>query len=288
MDHVVFTDRPELRRPVLLAAFEGWNDAGAAATTALRFLADTWGARPFASIDPEDFFDFSTTRPRVSLNDNQLREVEWPANQLLAASVPSTDVDVIMVIGTEPQLRWRTFCEAITNLAKDYEASLTVVLGALLSDVPHSRPVSVVGTADDPDLVRRLGLQRSSYEGPTGIVGVLHDALRRAELASVSLWATVPAYVPASTSPKAALALVERTGELLSVPVSSDGLLRASAEYERQIDELVAADSDTADYVARLERAADETAEEEQAKPDPAHFIQEVERFLRDQPPGSS
>jgi proteasome assembly chaperone (PAC2) family protein len=284
MDHVEWTNHPQLRHPVLLAAFEGWNDAGEAATTALRFLADAWGAEPFAVFDPEEFFDFSSTRPTVRLDDHEQREIVWPSNQLLAASVPGADLDVVLLIGAEPQLRWRTFCQELVEVIRALDVSLAVALGALLADVPHSRPVSIVGTADDPELVRRLDLRRSRYEGPTGIVGVMHDALRRAGMPSVSLWAAVPAYVPASASPKAALALVRRAAELLAVPVRPTELEIASAEYERQINELVAADEDTADYVARLERSADDESEEPGPVSDePGTLIEELERYLRDQ-----
>jgi predicted ATP-grasp superfamily ATP-dependent carboligase len=282
MEHVVWTSRPQLRRPVLIAAFEGWNDAGEAATFAARYLADQWGARPFATIDPEDFYDFTSTRPQVRLDDGQQREIVWPSNELSACSVPGADLDVIVLLGSEPQLRWRTFCSQIVEVAQAHEVRLAVTLGALLAEVPHSRPVSVIGTAYDPELVRRLDLRQSTYEGPTGIVGVLHDAFRQGGVPSASLWAAVPTYVPGAPSPKAALALIERTTELLAVPVQTTDLQIATAAYERQLDELVADDDDTAAYVAGLEQAADETPAD--AEPDPARLIEEVERFLRDNP----
>ncbi|MEY2591477.1 MAG: hypothetical protein QOJ67_3461 [Acidimicrobiaceae bacterium] len=282
MEHVVWTSRPRLRRPVLIAAFEGWNDAGEAATFAARYLADQWGARPFATIDPEDFYDFTSTRPQVRLDDGQQREIVWPSNELSACSVPGADLDVIVLLGSEPQLRWRTFCSQIVEVAQAHEVRLAVTLGALLAEVPHSRPVSVIGTAYDPELVRRLDLRQSTYEGPTGIVGVLHDAFRQGGVPSASLWAAVPTYVPGAPSPKAALALIERTTELLAVPVQTTDLQIATAAYERQLDELVADDDDTAAYVAGLEQAADETPAD--AEPDPARLIEEVERFLRDNP----
>jgi predicted ATP-grasp superfamily ATP-dependent carboligase len=282
MDHVIWTSRPRLRRPVLISAFEGWNDAGEAATFAARYLADQWGARVFASIDPEDFYDFTSTRPQVRLDEGQQREIVWPSNELSACSVPGADLDVIVLLGSEPQLRWRTFCAQVVEVAKAHEVRLAVTLGALLAEVPHSRPVSVIGTAYDPELVRRLDLRQSTYEGPTGIVGVLHDALRTAGVPSASLWAAVPTYVPGAPSPKAALALIERTTELLAVPVQTTDLQIATAAYERQLDELVADDDDTAAYVAGLEQAADEAPAE--SEPDPARLIEEVERFLRDNP----
>ena len=281
MPHLVRTGTPVLRSPVVIAAFEGWNDAGDAATFAAKFLAERWGATTFATIDPEDFFDFTSTRPHVRLDENNMREIVWPETTLSSTSVPDRDLDVIFVVGSEPQLRWRTFCNEIVTVAQDHGARLVVTLGALLAEVPHSRPVSIVGTAYDPELVARLGLTPSTYQGPTGIVGVLHDAFRRAGVPSASLWAAVPTYVPSAPSPKAALALVERVTELLSAPVSTTDLEIASASYERQIDSLVADDDDTAEYVSRLEEAADDTPMAEEPHGD---LIAEVERFLRENP----
>lgn len=278
MTHLLRTARPVLREPVLVAAFEGWNDAGEAATYAARFLAERWDARPFATIDPEEFFDFTSTRPHVRLDEEDQREIFWPATTLSSTSVPGTDLDVLFVIGSEPQLKWRTFCDEIVDAAREAEVRFVVTLGALLAEVPHTRPVSIVGTAYDRDIVRRLGLTQSSYEGPTGIVGVLHDAFRRAGVPSASLWAAVPTYVPNAPSPKAALALVERITELLSVPLVTTDLEIASASYERQIDELVADDEDTAEYVARLEEVTEIEPQ------DHGDLIAEVERFLRENP----
>ncbi|MEY2432871.1 MAG: hypothetical protein QOC92_2596 [Acidimicrobiaceae bacterium] len=280
MSHLIRTAEPTLRQPVLVAAFEGWNDAGEAATFAARFLSERWDAKPFATIDPEEFFDFTSTRPLVQLDDDDQREIVWPTTTVSAASVPDADLDLIFVVGSEPQLKWRTFCSEIVEVAHEHGTRLVVTLGALLAEVPHSRPVSIVGTAYDPALVRRLGLTQSAYQGPTGIVGVLHDAFRQAGVPSASLWAAVPSYVPSAPSPKAALALVERITELLSVPVATTDLEIASASYERQIDSLIEDDDDTAAYVARLEQAADDMPDED------AHgdLIAEVERFLRENP----
>ena len=285
MEHVRWTQRPTLTRPVLLAAFEGWSDAGDAATTTARYLRDRWDAQPIASIDPEDFFDFTSTRPQVRLDDDLEREIVWPANDLYAASVPGADLDAVVLLGTEPQLRWRTFCRQITEVARQLDVRMVVTLGALLAEVPHSRPVSVIGTAADDDVIARLGLRRSTYEGPTGIVGVLHDACKTAGIPSASLWATVPAYVPGAPSPKAALALVERTSELLQVTVAATDLEIASAAYERQVSELVAADDDMAGYVSNLEERFDTDEDEEIEIPTGDELMREVERFLRDQPP---
>jgi predicted ATP-grasp superfamily ATP-dependent carboligase len=281
MAHLIRTAQPTLHQPVLVAAFEGWNDAGDAATFAARFLAERWDAEPFGTLDPEEFFDFTSTRPHVQLDDDGLREIVWPTTTFSSATIPDADLDVIFVVGSEPQLKWRTFSNEIVEIATEYEARLVVTLGALLAEVPHTRPVSIVGTAYDGALVRQLGLTQSAYQGPTGIVGVLHDAFRRAGVPSASLWAAVPTYVPNAPSPKAALALVERIAELLSVPMITTDLEIASASYERQIDELVADDDDTAAYVARLEQAADELPDDDAAHGD---LIAEVERFLREHP----
>jgi len=286
MPNVVRRGRPHLRNPVLVAGFEGWNDAGEAASFAARFLSERWDAEVFAEFDPEDYFDFTSTRPQVRLDDGMQREIVWPATTMSAAPVPGGERDVIFLIGTEPQLRWRTFCEDIVAVAGEHDVRLVVTLGALLAEVPHSRPVNVVGTTQDPDLVSTLGLHQSSYEGPTGIVGVLHDAFRRTGIPSVSLWATVPTYVPSAPSPKAALALIERLSTLLRAPVATTDLEIASAAYERQIDELVAEDDDTAAYVARLEESVDEEAASTSLADSVASgdLIAEVERFLRDNP----
>jgi proteasome assembly chaperone (PAC2) family protein len=264
----------------MICAFEGWNDAGDASSYAARYLAERWALRPFADIDPEDYFDFTTTRPQVRLEDGHQREIVWPANELAAGGVPGTDRDVVILTGTEPQLRWRTFCDQITEVATTLEVDLVITLGALLAEVPHSRPVSVIGTAVDQDLIDRLGLTRSTYEGPTGIVGVLQDACARAELSAASLWAAVPTYVPGAPSPKAALALVQRTCALLDVSVVATDLEIATAAYERQIDELVDEDEETADYVTSLEARFDDGAIDDELT-DVSSLVEEVERFLR-------
>jgi predicted ATP-grasp superfamily ATP-dependent carboligase len=214
----------------------------------------------------------------VRLDDENMREIVWPFTTMSAASVPGADVDVVFVVGSEPQLKWRTFCDEIVRVARELGVRLVVTLGALLAEVPHSRPVSVVGTAYDQEIVERLGLRHSTYQGPTGIVGVLHDAFRRAGVPSASLWAAVPTYVPNAPSPKAALALVERITELLAVPLAMTDLEIASAAYERQIDELVADDEDTAEYVARLEQ----TVDDDPGPVEQGDLIAEVERFLRE------
>ena len=284
MDYVRWQDRPQLRRPVLIAAFEGWTDAADAASTAVRFLRDEWSARPFATIDHEDFYDFTATRPQVRLVEGISRRIEWPETELSWAALPGTSRDVVVLLGHEPQLKWRTFTDQVVNLAKDLHVELIVILGALLADVAHTRPVRVTGTAADADLVRRLNLGRSTYEGPTGIVGVLHDAFSKAHLPSASLWAAVPHYIASTPSPKASLALVERAADLLSTPVDTTDLRITADDYERQVSEVVAADDDVIAYVQRLESSADEDDElagMEMVSGDA--LAAELERFLREE-----
>ena len=284
MDYVRWQDRPQLRRPVLIAAFEGWNDAGDAASTAVRYLRDRWSARPFATIDHEDFYDFTATRPQVRLVNGLTRRIEWPETELSWASLPGTSRDVVVLLGHEPQLKWRTFTEQIVRVATELKVELIVILGALLADVPHSRPVRVTGTAADAGLVQRLGLGRSTYEGPTGIVGVLHDAFSTSHLPSASLWAAVPHYVAATPSPKASLALVERAIDLLSTTVDIEDLAIAAADYERQVNEVVAADDDVVAYVHRLESSTDDddaVADLETVSGEA--LVAELERYLRQQ-----
>jgi proteasome assembly chaperone (PAC2) family protein len=296
MDHVHWSERPQLDRPVLVAAFEGWNDAGDAASGAVRFLRDRWGAEPFAEIDCEEYFDFSSTRPQVRLDGDSRRVIDWPSTRFSSARVPGTDIDVVLVLGTEPQLRWKSYCRQVLSVAEATGARMAVTLGALLADVPHSRPVSVIGTSEDDQLADRFALRRSSYEGPTGIVGVLTDAFSRAGLPATSLWAAVPSYVPAAPSPKATLALVRRTTGMLSVDVMATDLEIASASYERQITELVEDDDDTVAYVRHLEQRVD-AAEDDDGEllpmgeidddpmdggaPDADALVEEVERYLR-------
>ncbi|MEJ7583281.1 MAG: PAC2 family protein [Acidimicrobiales bacterium] len=285
MEHVRWTSRPSLNQPVLVAAFEGWNDAGDASSNAVRWLYERWEAETFAHIDPEEFFDFSSTRPRVRIDEEDRREIVWPGFELSHARLPDADTDVVILLGTEPQLRWRTFCEQVTAVAGHFEVHLAVTLGALLADVSHAAPVSVIGTAYEPAVVDRLGLMRSTYEGPTGIVGVLHHALARAGVPSASLWAAVPSYVPAAPSPKAQLALVERTCELLDISMMTTDLEIASASYERQITQLVESDEETAAYVRALEERNQGDGLED-AEPDlrtDQDLVAEVERFLKEQ-----
>jgi proteasome assembly chaperone (PAC2) family protein len=277
-----WNEQPSLRHPTLVVAFEGWNDAGEAASGAVAYLASAWRARPFASIDPEEFYDFTATRPQVHLIDGLTRSIEWPQNVLSAAPLPGWERDVILLQGVEPQLRWRTFCTAIADAAAGLQVELVVSLGALLAQVPHTRPVRVTGTAADAELVEKLQLERSRYEGPTGIVGVLHDALGRSGIPSASLWAAVPHYVGETPSPKATLALVERTCELLGTSVDTTDLDLAAAAYERQVSDVVDADEDATAYVRSLELADDSEDEPELEGDDATALADEVERYLRE------
>ncbi len=212
-------DRPVLRRPVLLAAFEGWNDAGNAASEAVNFLSQTWGAATFAAFDGDELFDFTSSRPQVHLEAGEARRLEWPSVKFARASLPATAGDVVLLSGPEPQLRWKAFVEEVRGVCTSLGVELAVLLGALLADVPHTRPVRITGGAATAELAGRAGLEPSYYEGPTGIIGVLSDTLGRAGIPTVSLWASVPHYVSQSSSPKATMALVERSARLLATPV---------------------------------------------------------------------
>jgi proteasome assembly chaperone (PAC2) family protein len=273
--------RPELRDPVLVAAFRGWNDGGQGASLAAGYLAKAWDADQFAEIDAESFYDFQATRPMVSLEDGLTRKLEWPENSFLHASVPGSDRDAIILIGTEPNLRWRTFSGLVLGLAQDLGVERIVTLGSLLADVPHTRPAPVTAAATDAQLVEELGLEPSRYEGPTGIVGVLLDAARGAGIPSLSLWAAVPHYVSLAPSPRAALALVNRFGELLELDVDTADLETAADEYSEQVSEAVSTDADTSAYVEELERRVDLLSEEEDL-PSGDSLAAELTRFLRE------
>jgi proteasome assembly chaperone (PAC2) family protein len=275
--------RPDgLRAPALICAFKGWNDAADAASSALTFVGGALSARRFATIDPEEFYDFQATRPRIKLVEGRAREIVWPEVELYEARIPRAPRDLILLVGTEPSYRWRTFGGIVVELAEAIGAQLMVTLGALLADVPHSRPVSVTGLASDPALVARLGLQQSSYEGPTGIVGVLHAAFQQAGLPSASLWAAVPHYIAAAPNPKAALALVRKLEGLVGVAVDATDLETAAADYERQVNIAVQSDPDVQAFVERLEQAAEsEPGDEPTSLPSGETIARDLQRFLR-------
>jgi proteasome assembly chaperone (PAC2) family protein len=282
-DELRIAFRPSLDRPVLIAAFRGWNDGGQGATLAGGYLARVWSAERFADIDPEGFVDFQSNRPQVSLDEGLTRTIEWPENAFYHARIPGTERDAILLLGVEPSLRWRTFCGLVVQLARDAGSELVVTLGSLLADVPHTRAAPVTGAASDPALVESLGLQHSRYEGPTGIVGILQDACREAGLPAASLWAAVPHYVSLAPSPRAARALCDRLGTLLDVPIDTAELAEAEEAYSEQVTEAVSSDADTAAYVEELERRTDELdLEEHENLPSGDTLAAELTRFLRE------
>jgi proteasome assembly chaperone (PAC2) family protein len=305
MEHVRWLAQPTLRNPVVVAAFTGWNDAGDSASNSIRHLVEVWQATPLAEIDPEEFTDFATVRPHIRLSDNRVRSVVWPTVGVWSVATPGGDV--ILVLGPEPALRWRLFCEQITGIARQFQSPMILTLGALLADVPHSRPVHLIGTATEQDMIDRFDLQRSRYEGPTGIVGVLHDMCSRNDVPSASLWAAVPAYASQIPSPKATLALVERLCAMIGSPAPVGQLAGQAAEYEQRVNALVDDDADLAGYVSRLETLSDDgrlddedddldddTDEDEDDDEaiggelgdnelDSEELMAEVEQFLRDQ-----
>jgi len=279
--------RPELERPVLISAFTGWNDAAEAASVALGTLRDAWEARRFGSFDSEEFFDYQSTRPQIKLVEGVTRRIEWPEN-VLWATAPSLEAaggrGVILLSGPEPNFRWRAFCAAVIELAKELKVELVVTMGALLADVPHSRPVSVSANSQDPSLVENLNLSASRYEGPTGITGVLHRACAEANLPSVSFWAAVPHYLPAVPSPPAALALLDSLSSLFGMEVDTSSLERGAAAYQEQISAAVSQDSDLSSYVRMLEERFDSQAGQEPRNlPSGDELARELESFLRDQ-----
>jgi proteasome assembly chaperone (PAC2) family protein len=272
---------PELRRPVLVAAFRGWNDGGQGASLAAGYLAKQWAGERFAEIDSETFYDFQATRPHVSLEDGMTRKLDWPENGFFHAEIPGTGRDAVILLGTEPNLRWKTFSQLVLGLARDLRVERVVTFGSLLADVPHTRPAPVTAAATDEALMEELGLEPSRYEGPTGIVGVLLDACRGAGISSLSLWAAVPHYVSLAPSPRAALSLVRRFGELMQIDVDITELQQAADEYSEQVSEAVSADADTAAYVEELERRVDMLSAEDDL-PSGDTLAAELTRFLRE------
>jgi len=274
----------------MVCAFRGWNDAADAASAALTFVGTAFNAQRFARIDPEEFFDFQSTRPTIKLTDGRAREITWPEVEIYEARIPRAPRDLVLVSGPEPSMRWPSFCKSIIDLAEVLGCQLIVTLGALLADVPHTRPVNITGIASDDALVERLGLGAASYEGPTGITGALHVVCDKAGIPSASLWAAVPHYVAAAPNPKAALALVRKLESLVGVSVDASDLESAAVEYERQVNLAVKADPDVQAFVERLEEAA---VEEEVEDVDPTDLpsgdviAREFQRFLRQRGSGS-
>src|SRR6185295_10818507 len=283
--------QPTLRRPTLVAAFSGWNDAADAASDGVRWLARTVGARVFATLDTEEYLDFQAARPTVELVDGVIREIQWPALAFSAGSLPGGGRDLVLLLGVEPNLRWPTFCDDVISVARTTGCELVVTLGALLGDVPHTRDMRCTGSATDEVLAAKLGMERSRYEGPTGIVGVLHDAARRVGFASASIWAPVPHYVATAPNPKATHALLTRLGSLLDVGFELSDLEIAASAWERSVDEVVAGDADASSYVERLEHRYDESADAATLETDNVTnsdddedwLAEDFERYLREQ-----
>ncbi len=301
MNHVRWLAKPVLKSPTIIAAFTGWNDAADAASNAVRNLVEGWGAAPLAEIDPEEFTDYATMRPQVRLKDGVTRTIVWPTVGFWHVSGASGDI--ILVLGPEPSLKWRLFSEQVLGVADHFGSRMMLTLGALLADVPHSRPVKIIGTSNNTDLGERFSLQRSRYEGPTGIVGVLHDACEQAALPSAALWAAVPAYASQVPSPKASLSLMRRSCEIIGTPAPVAAVLNLIERYEEQVNTLVSDDEDLAAYVERLETMSDngmsldDEVDDDQLQFDfasepldetaeSANLMDEVEQFLRDQGDG--
>ena len=278
MPSLAWEQRPELRRPVLVAGFEGWNDAASAASEAAGWLTRQFGATKMASMDPEEHFDFQSARPTVELVDGVTRDLTWPANEFFA--VPVDARDLVVLRGVEPNLRWPSFCRDVLGVAGETGCEMVVTLGALLADVPHTRPVRVTGATTDPELMASLHLQRSRYEGPTGIVGVLHDTARATGIASASLWAPVPHYVSTPPNPLATRALLDRLASLLGTTFELGDLDELSQAWQTRVDEVVSQDDDVRSYVGQLEERYDTEAETD--IPSGEGLADEVEQFLRD------
>jgi proteasome assembly chaperone (PAC2) family protein len=265
----------------MIAAFEGWNDAAESASSTVDYLGTTWSERTFADIDPEEFYDFTVVRPEVRLIDGVTREINWRTTRFAAATPTGAGRDVVIVHGIEPNNRWRSFCDNVVAVAQELDVELVLTLGALAAEVPHTRPVQVTGTGSDPELIKALNLRRSRYEGPTGIVGVLHTRFAAAGIKSASLWAAVPHYVSQQQSPKATLSLAQRAADIVGASLITTDLEIAAASYERQVNDMIEADEDIAGYVHGLEQILDD--DEEEFGRDRLDIAAEAERFLREQ-----
>jgi proteasome assembly chaperone (PAC2) family protein len=275
-------DLPELRSPILVCTFRGWNDAAAAASTALATVADSLDSELVGEIDPEDYFDFQATRPTIALDEGQTRHIEWPENNLIAARVPTADRDLVLLDGTEPNLRWRSFSETVATAADALGVEMVISLGALIAEVSHTLPVPITGLASDERLIEELDLQRSTYEGPTGIVGIVHDACQRIGISSASLWAAVPHYVAAVPNPKAALALLRRLEAITGIAVDAGELEEETRSYEEQIGRAIEANPEIEELVTRIEaEQAEQLGEQGEQVPSADAIAREFQRFLR-------
>ncbi len=291
MAYLTYQDRPRrLRRPVLVMAFAGWNDAAESATNAARFLRQAWDGQPLATLDCEEFYHFGLSRPQVRFKPGTTeREIVWPDTEFSACTRETLARDVLIGIGIEPHLRWKTYCRTVLELVRDLEVGLIVTLGALLAEVPHTRPVRLTGFATDPELSAVLGVRPTRYEGPTGIVGVLASTARAAGVATASLWANVPHYISAVENPRATLALVRGLNRLLDAPLELQELEEAGAQFDTQLAEVLAQNRKVATYVRKLEARsveADEPPQEPSGElPSAQDLVAEIERFMRQQPP---
>jgi proteasome assembly chaperone (PAC2) family protein len=282
VDHVTWEgDPPELRSPILVCAFQGWNDAASAATTALEAVAAGLDSQVTARLDPEEFYDFQVNRPTIRLVDGRTRQVDWPANTIVAANAAGAERDLALLSGVEPNLRWRTYSTAILDAAERLGVEMLVSLGALIADVAHTHPVPITGLATDEELVERLNLSRSNYEGPTGIVGVLHDQCRERGISSASLWAAIPHYVAAVPNPKAALALLRRLEGVTGIALEASELEDAMERFEGQIDRAVAANPEIQELVQRLESQQEDEVELPPNMPSGDTLARDFQNFLR-------
>jgi proteasome assembly chaperone (PAC2) family protein len=277
----LFESAFSLRNPILLAAFEGWNDAGESATGAINHLLTSWTHHKLGIMDPEDYYDFQVNRPAIKVDERVVREIVWPNTVLFEVSTPHLDNDFIIVKGIEPSMKWRTFATELLDIADDYEVSMSITLGALLSDTPHTRPITVTGSGAHPDVAGRLGIEISKYEGPTGIIGVLQDAAHQRGIDAVSLWASVPHYVSTPPCPKASLALINALEDFLDISIPQGDLPERASSWETQVNQMAAEDSEVGDYVKQLETSKD-AAELPEATGE--SIAREVERFLRRNP----
>lgn len=269
---------PPLRAPILIAAFGGWNDAGEAASGALTHLLSIWENSLIATVDPEDFYDYQVNRPQVSIDGSKIRHITWPGTEIIGVQAPTLPFDLVIVKGVEPSMRWKNFANQILDLADDLEVSMIITLGALLADSPHTRPITVTGSGSHPDVAKRLGMNVSRYEGPTGILGVLQDGAQRREIDAVSLWASIPHYASAAPSPKASLALINALEDFLNASINQGDLPDHARAWEIAVDEMASEDSDIAEYIKTLEAAKDET---ELPEASGESIAREFERYLR-------
>jgi len=269
---------PALRSPVMIFAFGGWNDAGEAATGAISHLLSTWPHSIIAKFDPEDFYDFQVNRPMVFVDDSKIRQIVWPTTEVFGVLTPQLPFDLVLVKGLEPSMRWKTFTNDLLDLAEDLEVHMILTVGSLLADTPHSRPISVSGSGSHPDIAKRLGVEVSRYEGPTGILGILQEAAQRRGIDAISLWAAIPHYASGSPSPKATLALINALEDFLDISIPLGDLPEQSKAWEASVDEMAREDSEIADYVRQLEASKDET---ELPEATGESIAREFERYLR-------